>query len=198
MNTEADPPKIVWTIPNILCLIRLIGSPFLTLLGWAEFPVAFVVLYLFLMATDWIDGKLAIWLDQRSAYGAKLDTWADASMYGCLLIGIWPLAGEPLAQDWLWIAMALLSWSVAIGAGYFKFAVWPSYHTRSAKIAWLLILVGVMVLVVTGHQWPLRIALVAVTIANLESTAITTMLKHPAVDVPSIFAAKRLDRQHET
>jgi CDP-diacylglycerol--glycerol-3-phosphate 3-phosphatidyltransferase len=68
----------VWTLPNALSALRLLGVPlFLWLLlgpeadGWA---VAVLMVSGF---TDWLDGKLARWLDQSSRLGALLDPAAD-------------------------------------------------------------------------------------------------------------------------
>lgn len=68
----------VWTWPNALSVLRLLGVPvFLWLLlgpeedGWA---VAILMVSGF---TDWLDGKLARWLDQSSKLGALLDPAAD-------------------------------------------------------------------------------------------------------------------------
>src|SRR5688572_31400307 len=68
----------VWTLPNALSVLRLLGVPlFLWLLlgpeadGWA---VAVLMVSGF---TDWLDGKLARWLDQSSRLGALLDPAAD-------------------------------------------------------------------------------------------------------------------------
>jgi cardiolipin synthase (CMP-forming) len=68
----------VWTLPNALSVLRLLGVPlFLWLLlgpeadGWA------VALLMFSGFTDWADGKLARWLDQSSRLGALLDPAAD-------------------------------------------------------------------------------------------------------------------------
>jgi len=68
----------VWTLPNALSALRLLGVPlFLWLLlgpeadGWA---VAVLMLSGF---SDWLDGKLARWLDQSSKLGALLDPAAD-------------------------------------------------------------------------------------------------------------------------
>jgi cardiolipin synthase len=68
----------VWTIPNALSVLRLLGVPlFLWLLlgpeedGWA------VAVLMFSGFTDWADGKLARWLDQSSRLGALLDPAAD-------------------------------------------------------------------------------------------------------------------------
>jgi cardiolipin synthase len=73
-----DLPDRIWTLPNALSLLRLLGVPvFLWLLlgpqadGWA---VAILMVSGF---TDWLDGKLARWLDQGSKLGALLDPAAD-------------------------------------------------------------------------------------------------------------------------
>ena len=73
-----DLPDRVWTVPNALSVLRLLGVPlFLWLLlgpqedGWA------VVVLMVSGFTDWLDGKLARWLDQGSRLGALLDPAAD-------------------------------------------------------------------------------------------------------------------------
>jgi cardiolipin synthase len=71
-------PDRVWTLPNALSVLRLLGVPlFLWLLlgphadGWA------VVVLMVSGATDWADGKLARALGQSSRLGALLDPAAD-------------------------------------------------------------------------------------------------------------------------
>jgi CDP-diacylglycerol--glycerol-3-phosphate 3-phosphatidyltransferase len=71
-------PDRVWTLPNALSVLRLLGVPlFLWLLlgphadGWA------VVVLMVAGATDWADGKLARALGQSSRLGALLDPAAD-------------------------------------------------------------------------------------------------------------------------
>jgi CDP-diacylglycerol--glycerol-3-phosphate 3-phosphatidyltransferase len=71
-------PDRVWTVPNALSVLRLLGVPlFLWLLlgphadGWA------VVVLMVSGATDWLDGKLARSLGQSSRLGALLDPAAD-------------------------------------------------------------------------------------------------------------------------
>jgi CDP-diacylglycerol--glycerol-3-phosphate 3-phosphatidyltransferase len=71
-------PDRIWTLPNVLSVLRLLGVPlFLWLLlgpqadGWA------VVVLMVAGATDWLDGKLARALGQSSRLGALLDPAAD-------------------------------------------------------------------------------------------------------------------------
>ena len=79
-QASAEPSllKQALNVPNILSLLRLAGVPvFLWLLlgpqedGWA------LALLVFSALTDWLDGKLARWLNQMSRLGQLLDPAAD-------------------------------------------------------------------------------------------------------------------------
>ena len=92
-------PDRVWTLPNALSVLRLLGVPiFLWLLlgpeadGWA---VAILMVSGF---TDWLDGKLARWLDQSSKLGALLDPAADRLYIVSTLIA---LALREIVPMWL-------------------------------------------------------------------------------------------------
>lgn len=184
-----------WNIPNALAFTRLIGSIVLVGVAVAQLPQVFFWLSLFLLATDWIDGKLAIWLKQRTVFGARLDSIADASLYTALLIGAFFLKGDILRDEWIWLALATASYAASAGAAYFKFGKLPSYHTRSAKTGWALMTAATIGLFGMGLVWPLRLALLGVTLANLEALAITATVQTWLSDVPSIYHAWRRDRK---
>jgi len=68
----------VLTIPNALSVLRLAGVPlFLWLLLGPELDGWAIVVLAVSGFTDWLDGKLARWLDQASRLGALLDPLAD-------------------------------------------------------------------------------------------------------------------------
>jgi CDP-diacylglycerol--glycerol-3-phosphate 3-phosphatidyltransferase len=97
-DREALPDR-VWTLPNALSVLRLLGVPlFLWLLlgpeadGWA---VAVLMVSGF---TDWLDGKLARWLDQSSKLGALLDPAADRLYIVSTLVA---LAVRDIVPVWL-------------------------------------------------------------------------------------------------
>lgn len=186
-ENSATPP--IFTIPNLLCIIRFIGSPFLIVLAAVGMPYWFVALYIFLMLTDWFDGKLAVLWNQQSAFGARVDSLADFTMYTSLSVGILVLKGEELLDEWPWIAAALASYGATNTAALLKFRRLPSYHTRLAKISWFVVAIGAISFLLNWSDWPLRIALAVVTLTNLEATAITFVLNERRVDIPSIFHA---------
>lgn len=94
----------VWTWPNALSVLRLFGVPlFLWLLlgphadGWAFAVLAVSGI------TDWLDGKLARWLDQGSRLGALLDPAADRLYIVAALIA---LAIRGIVPVWLVLLLA--------------------------------------------------------------------------------------------
>lgn len=92
--------------------------------------------------TDWVDGKLSILLTQRSVFGGRLDSWADAALYAALLVGAIILYGETFRAELNWFIPALTTYLISTAAGFWKLHRWPSYHTRAAKTGWLLIMIG--------------------------------------------------------
>lgn len=71
--------------------------------------------------TDWVDGKLAILLKQQTKLGAKLDTLADVSLYLALLFGLLWLKNAELADQWIWMGIAMASYALSVLAAFVKF-----------------------------------------------------------------------------
>ncbi|MGK5113320.1 CDP-alcohol phosphatidyltransferase family protein [Geodermatophilus sp. CPCC 205506] len=104
-------PDRVWTIPNALSVLRLLGVPlFLWLLlgpeadGWA------VVVLMVSGITDWADGKLARVLGQSSRLGALLDPAADRLYIVATLIAFVLRDVVPL-----WVVAVLLGRELVLG-----------------------------------------------------------------------------------
>jgi len=103
----ADPADRVLTVPNVLSLLRLAGVPlFLWLLLGPQQDLLAVLLLAVSGATDWLDGKLARWLDQSSKLGALLDpavdrlyTLATLAAFGLRDIVPWWVVGVLVGRD---------------------------------------------------------------------------------------------------
>jgi cardiolipin synthase len=93
----------VWTVPNIISMVRLAGVPlFLWLvLGPQQDALALVVLMV-AGITDFLDGWLARRLDQFSALGEILDPVADRLYILAVVVGLYLRDIIP----W-WVALAL-------------------------------------------------------------------------------------------
>ncbi|MFV0429029.1 MAG: CDP-alcohol phosphatidyltransferase family protein [Arachnia sp.] len=93
----------VWTIPNALSTLRLLG---VGVFGWlilSEQDLAAAILLAAFGATDWLDGFLARRLQQRSPLGARLDPIADR-LY--ILMALVALAVRGILPWWLLAVLA--------------------------------------------------------------------------------------------
>ncbi len=110
MQDESQPAK-VWTLPNILSMVRLAGVPvFLWLVLGPEWDGWALVLLMVSGFTDWLDGYLARKLDQRSTLGEILDPVADRLYILAVVVGLalreiipwWMAVLLPLRDALLW------------------------------------------------------------------------------------------------
>lgn len=191
-----EPPsdatdRIQLNVPNTLCAIRLVGSLISVALAIWGTPAWFLGMFLLLAGTDLIDGKLAIWLNQRTTFGARFDSIADAAMYGALLFGCVWFKGDVLAAEATWIVAALGCYAISCLSAGIKFHRLPSHHTYSAKAAWLLTVLAAVALLGDWASWPLRVAAVAVSLANLESASITLLSDRWQADVATVWRSAR-------
>ena len=78
ITTEEFHDRGLWTIPNLISVLRLLAVPwFLWLLLHDDRPIAAGILLAILGATDWVDGYIARHFDQGSKIGKILDPIAD-------------------------------------------------------------------------------------------------------------------------
>ena len=102
---------MIFTIPNIISMIRIAAVPwFLWLLLGADDPAFAGWVLVAIGATDWIDGFLARRLNQVSELGKMLDPVADRLAIVAALVGGW-IAG---VLPW-WVAGLLLVREVLVG-----------------------------------------------------------------------------------
>ncbi|NQV27319.1 MAG: CDP-alcohol phosphatidyltransferase family protein [Rhodopirellula sp.] len=194
---EAAEPRSnqLLTIPNFLSAIRLVGSFVLIALAIAEEPLTVLVLFIALEMTDWFDGRLAIALNQRTVFGARLDSVADVCLAGATLFaGLW-LHWAALQPEFIFMATAIGLYGVSSIYGLRKFGSIPTYHTFGAKKCWGLITIGVVCIFGGWATWPFRVAMIAVTLTNLEAILITRVLQQPQVDVTSLYHVLRERRR---
>lgn len=79
----------IWTVPNLLSVLRLIGVPYFLwlIIDQANFKLAIVVL-LASGATDWLDGYAARKLNQQTRLGELLDPLVDRLYIGAAVLAL--------------------------------------------------------------------------------------------------------------
>ena len=101
----------VWTVPNVITLVRLLCLPlFLYLLFGRDNRAAAAWLLGGLGATDWVDGYLARRLGQVSEFGKKFDPTVDRLVFIVALVAIIIDGAAPR-----WFCIAVLARELLVG-----------------------------------------------------------------------------------
>lgn len=183
-----------WTVPNAICVGRLAGLVPLVWLAWTGRRTGFLVLLVILLASDWLDGKLARLLEQRTEIGARLDSFADGVMYAVVAVCFWRLEAEVIRRELPFFVAVFATWGLSAAVGLWRFRRLPSYHTLLAKISWLAAGLAAVAWILgdpRGVPWALSL----VVLTNLEAVAVGFVLPRWTADVPSLFHAWHLRRR---
>lgn len=108
--------KVVWNVPNVLTLLRVIAAPLLAyflMRGYFDFAL---FTFIFAAVTDALDGFIARRFDLYTEFGAALDPLADKLItLTCLVILTF--------QGWvpLWLTLAIVVRDTVIVVGAFSY-----------------------------------------------------------------------------
>lgn len=113
---------MIWTIPNILTILRLLASVGIAVMflyftrPWADL----FALCLFVLAavTDWFDGYLARLWKQESKLGAMLDPIADKAM---VVIALLVITGFQGMNPWILLPATLIMFREVFVSGLREF-----------------------------------------------------------------------------
>lgn len=112
--SETSAEDRIWTVPNLLSFLRLLGVPvFLWLVlvpradGWALAVLAIAGF------TDWLDGKIARAFNQTSRLGRLIDPAADKLYVGATIFAL--LMREVIP---LWLVILILAREVFVACSF--------------------------------------------------------------------------------
>jgi cardiolipin synthase len=110
-ETTSAATDRLWTVPNALSVLRLLGVPLFLWLLLGPHADAWALVVLAVSGfTDWLDGVLARKLDQTSAVGALLDPLADRLYILATLVGLVLRHVIPV-----WLAVVIVGRDVVVG-----------------------------------------------------------------------------------
>jgi cardiolipin synthase len=148
---------LVFTVPNILTVLRFMGVPLFIWLVLAQKEYGWAVLVLAVMAgTDWVDGYVARRFDQASRLGRVMDPIADRLALIAVAVTL-VIAG---VVHWLYLAALVIPDAVLLVLTLSFFGGHPDLPvSRIGKIRTALLLVGTPMLVLSRLDVPLAEAL---------------------------------------
>lgn len=165
--------KVVWNVPNILTLLRVVAAPLLAFFLMREYYEYALYTFVFAAVTDALDGFIARRFDLYTEFGAALDPLADKLItLTCLVILTF--------QGWvpLWLTLAIVIRDTVIVAGAFSYHhlfgevdIHPTWlgklHTFAAFALFILVLMHTAQLI-DASAW-LTVSFIAVLITTVVS-----------------------------
>ena len=180
--------KNIYSIPNLLSLLRLALVPVLIIAVCLKETNLFLLLLAISLLSDMLDGYFARKLQQVTEFGARLDSWADMATYAMMIIGIFYIWPVIFVEQLYFLIAATLSYVLPVIIALARFRSFPSYHTWGAKIAAVLIAPAFYLLVLADNQLFFRLVIVFHVIVAIEEIAITFLLKKSKTNVASILS----------
>ncbi|MEX2524167.1 MAG: CDP-alcohol phosphatidyltransferase family protein [Gammaproteobacteria bacterium] len=185
------PEDKILTLPNAICLLRLILAPVLLFLAWNGHGDLFILVLVAAFLLDALDGPLARYLHQESELGPRLDTTADVAIYMVLPVCIWWLWPDLIRREWVYVLLIITSILAPMTAGFIKFRRPTSYHTWLVKAAATVTAVSTLVMLLGGPELPFRIASFVCLAAGIEEILITLTMGSPKSNVRSLVHVLR-------
>lgn len=183
--------------PMALVLLRGAIAPFLL---WDALDGSitpwFLVGYVVAVLSDIFDGIIARRLGISNATLRRADSWADVALYVCIAAAAWWVHPEVVFSFRLplltVVAVQALWWLVNL----LKYGKPASYHTYSAKLWGLTLLVATLALFgFNSGGIALWVAILVGIVHTLEEIVMTLMLPTWQHDVLSVVHALRLCRE---
>ena len=181
--------------PNAVSFFRLLLAPVLLWLAWLDMPYWFLAILIVSEFSDVLDGFLARHLNQITELGSKLDSWGDFAVYSSIAVAAWWMWPDKVMDNALWFALIIASFTCPVLLGLIKFRGLTSYHTWSVKLSVAVTIVAYVLLFYLDMRWPFILAALLSVYAALEEMAITLLLRHPQVNIPSVLTVWRWRRQ---
>jgi CDP-diacylglycerol--glycerol-3-phosphate 3-phosphatidyltransferase len=187
----------IYNLPNFVSFIRILLAPVLFYFALTEKPVWFLATLMFSGFTDVLDGFLARTLHQITEMGSRLDSWGDFTIYTTMAICAWILWPDIVAEELIAYVVIVISITSPVIVGLLKFRTITSYHTWTVKVAVVVTFIGYILLFAGWVDWPFRVAAVFCAVAALEEIAITLLIHHEHVDVRTVWAALKYNKQDD-
>ena len=180
-------------IPSILVGLRLAIAPLLLLdagdriTGWG-----FIIGYIIAVLSDIFDGIIARRLNVSTTRLRQADSWADICLYLCVAMSAWLVYPHTIVAFRRPLSIALAIQLLLFAVSLVKFRKFPSFHTYTAKIWGLMLLVATVALFGFDYSPTLWLPIVLCVVNSLEEIVMTLILPEWHCDILSIFHALKL------
>lgn len=183
-------------IPWMLVGLRFAIAPLLLLEALdGKTDVGFLIGYVIAVLSDIFDGIIARKLKVSTVELRQADSWADISLYLCVAVSTWLVYPTVILVFQTPFLVAITFQLMLFIVSLIKFGKFPSFHTYTAKVWGISLVVAVVGLF--GYGWTAAIwgAIGLCLINSIEEIIMTLILPEWAHDVLSLAHALKLREQ---
>jgi len=180
-------------MPWMLVGLRFVIAPLLLLDALdGSTGIGFLSGYIIAVLSDIFDGIIARRLGVSTVALRQADSWADISLYLCIAVSTWLVYPTVVLAFQLPLLVSVAAQLALFATSLIKFGKFPSFHTYTAKV-WGLSLV-IAVLGLFGYGWSAGLwgAIGLCLINSLEEIVMTLILPQWTHDVLSLNHALKL------
>ena len=153
--------------------------------GW------FLAGYIIAVLSDIFDGIIARRLGISTMQLRQADSWADISLYLCVALSAWLVYPNVIADFAVPLLLAIVAQLTLFATSLLKFGQMPSFHTLTAKIWGITLLIATVGLFGFGYAQTLWLAIALCLLNSVEEIAMTIVLPIWQHDVLSLVHALR-------
>ena len=175
-------------IPSILVGLRFTIAPLLLLDALdGKTTIWFLIGYVIAVISDIFDGIIARRLNVSTVQLRQADSWADISLYLSIAISVWLVYPQVIINFQIPLIIAIFAQLTLFAVSLIKFQKFPSFHTYTAKIWGLTLLVATVGLFGFGYTKTLWLAIALCLINSFEEIIMTLLSSQWRCDILSIF-----------
>lgn len=177
-------------IPSVLVAFRFTIAPLLLLDALdGRTTIWFLVGYIIAVISDIFDGIIARRLGVSTVKLRQADSWADICLYLCVATSVWLVHPQAIIDFQTPLLLAFSAQVTLFAISLLKFQKFPSFHTVTAKIWGITLLIATVALFGFDYTKTLWLAIALCLINSIEEILMTLLLPQWQCDLLSIFHA---------
>ena len=178
--------KKLLTLPNLLTALRIAGA--VCMIFMPPLTQAFFIIYTLCGVSDVLDGTIARARHSESDFGARLDSVADFSFFGVLMLKALPVVYSEMPEGiWYTVCAVLVVRLTAYAVGALRYRRFAALHTWLNKLTGGAIFLLPYALVFSYGTGYLRIVCALALLAAVEELAMNIRFKEYRADRKSIL-----------
>jgi phosphatidylglycerophosphate synthase len=180
-------------IPSILIGLRFVIAPLLLFdaldrdTGWG-----FIVGYIIAVLSDIFDGIIARRLNVSTPQLREADSRVDTWLFLCLAASTWLVYPQVILDFRVPLLFVIAAQFMLSSISLLKFKKLPCFHTYTAKIWGLMLLIATVGLFGFDYSPTLWLAIILCLVNSLEEIVMTLLLPKWQCDILSVFHAIKL------